>query len=78
MLSQSTLHDFDEGTSAVFFALISQSAVSCWNSNKRLSPESQDIVAQDDVTMNYPVDLSVSNCFYFEIHIAVSTRICHR
>lgn len=62
-LSQSTLHDFDEKTGSVFFALIAKSAVSCWNSNTRLTPDSQGIVAQDDATMNYPVDLSVSDDF---------------
>ncbi|KAJ6636654.1 L-dopachrome tautomerase yellow-f, partial [Pseudolycoriella hygida] len=58
-LSQSTLHDFDDKTGSVFFALIAKSAVSCWNSKTLLTPESQGIVAQDDHTMNYPVDLSV-------------------
>lgn len=55
------MHDFDEKTGVIFFSLIAKSAISCWNSNTRYTPENHAIIAQNDATMNYPVDLQVSD-----------------
>ncbi|KAJ6628025.1 L-dopachrome tautomerase yellow-f2 [Pseudolycoriella hygida] len=58
-LSQSALHDFHQRSGIIFFSQIARNAVSCWNSQKPCTPENNVIVDQNDVTMNYPVDLNI-------------------
>lgn len=57
---QSSMHDFDETTGVIFYALVSMNGISCWNTNLPLNPDNHFIMAQSDVTMNYPADLTVN------------------
>lgn len=54
------MHDFDEKTGVVFFGLIARNALTCWNSNKRYTPENHGNLIEHDAGFKYPVDLNVS------------------
>jgi len=51
----------DESTGTVFYALVNQDAVGCWNPKQhdRLSAETSDVLAQDSDTLEFPADLKV-------------------
>lgn len=57
---QSSMHDFDEKTGVIFYALVSKNGISCSNPNLPLNPDNHFIIAHSDVTMNYPADLTVN------------------
>ena len=57
--SQSTTEFFDNRTGVIFYTLISQDAVGCWNINKPYTGN-QGIVDRDHETLFYPNDLKVS------------------
>ncbi|XP_055617286.1 L-dopachrome tautomerase yellow-f2-like [Toxorhynchites rutilus septentrionalis] len=59
--SQSSIHAFDADTGVVFFALIQQNAVSCWDSRKPFAPQNMAIVYKNDADIVYPNDLAIDN-----------------
>lgn len=58
--TQSTMHAFDRQTGVIFFAQIAFSGISCWNTANKLSPQTHEILVQNNATMIYPSDLNVS------------------
>lgn len=54
------MHDFDEKTGVIFFALVARNAITCWNSLTKYTPESHGIIIENDDRFKYPVDLNVS------------------
>lgn len=54
------MHAFDRQTGVIFFAQITTSGISCWNTANKLSPQTHEILAQNNATMIYPSDLNVS------------------
>lgn len=57
--SQSTMHDYDEGTGVIFYAEVGRNAIGCWNTRKQFAAKNHVILHQDDARMIYPSDLSV-------------------
>jgi dopachrome tautomerase len=57
--SQSGNHHFDAQTKVMFFAEMQKNAISCWNIRDPLKGSNIHIVAQNNSTMIYPVDLTV-------------------
>uniref|UniRef100_A0AAG5CXC7 Yellow protein n=1 Tax=Anopheles atroparvus TaxID=41427 RepID=A0AAG5CXC7_ANOAO len=62
--TQSSIHAFDPETGVIFFALIQQNAVSCWDSNKPFAPQNMAIVYKNDRDIVYPNDLSIDQDGY--------------
>lgn len=62
--SQSSIHALDRETGVIFFALIQQNAVSCWDSKKAFAPQNMAIVYKNDAEIVYPNDLSIDNDGY--------------
>lgn len=58
--TQSGSHAVDLNTNVMFFAEMQNNAVSCWNIKHDLKRSNMDIVAQNNATLIYPVDLNVS------------------
>lgn len=53
------MHDFDEKTSVIFFAMLTRNAITCWNSNTKYLAENQANIIENDARFKYPVDLNV-------------------
>lgn len=53
-----TSHTMDHN-GVLFFNLIDQNAVGCWDSNKMYKPENLGIIAKDDVGLVFPSDVRV-------------------
>lgn len=62
--SQSSIHALDRETGVVFFALVQQNAVSCWDSKKPFAPQNMALVYKNDNDIVYPNDLSIDNDGY--------------
>ncbi|XP_035897050.1 L-dopachrome tautomerase yellow-f2-like [Anopheles stephensi] len=62
--SQSSIHAFDRETGVIFFALIQQNAILCWDSNKPFAPQNMAIVYKNDRDIVYPNDLSIDQNGY--------------
>ncbi|XP_055588223.1 L-dopachrome tautomerase yellow-f2-like [Uranotaenia lowii] len=62
--SQSSIHALDQETGVVFFALVQQNAVSCWDSRKPFAPQNMAIIYKNDNDIVYPNDLSIDNDGY--------------
>ncbi|EAA08479.2 AGAP003095-PA [Anopheles gambiae str. PEST] len=62
--SQSSIHAFDPETGVIFFALIQQNAILCWDSNKPFAPQNMAIVYKNDRDIVYPNDLSIDQNGY--------------
>ena len=58
--SNSGSHAVDLNTNVMFFAEMQNNAVSCWNLKKDLKRTNMDIVQQNNLTLIYPSDLTVS------------------
>lgn len=58
--TQSGSHVVDLNTNVMFIAEMQNNAVSCWNVKKDLKRANMDIVKQNNSTLIYPVDLTVS------------------
>lgn len=58
---QSGSMSLDPGTGAVFFALVNQDAIGCWNPARsdHHGPETTAVLAQDPVRLNFPADVKV-------------------
>ncbi|GJQ85795.1 hypothetical protein Trydic_g20353 [Trypoxylus dichotomus] len=61
--SQTSATDLHKPTGIMFFNLINQNAVGCWNTNKPFDPKNFGIVQKNDTTMIYPSDMEVYNDF---------------
>lgn len=61
--TQASSMSMDHATGAIFFALIHQDAIGCWNPRRSrwLSSQTSTVVAQDSETLLYPADLKVIN-----------------
>lgn len=55
------MHAFDRQTGVIFFAQIAFSGLSCWNTANKLSPQTHELLVQNNATMIYPSDLNVSD-----------------
>lgn len=55
----------DLSTGAIFYALVNQDAVGCWNPTrfKKHSPETTAVIAQNPVLLQFPADLKVDSSF---------------
>uniref|UniRef100_A0A240PPN2 Major royal jelly protein n=1 Tax=Anopheles epiroticus TaxID=199890 RepID=A0A240PPN2_9DIPT len=62
--SQSSIHAFDPETGVIFFALIQQNAILCWDSAKPFAPQNMAIVYKNDRDIVYPNDLSIDQNGY--------------
>lgn len=62
--SQSSIHAFDRETGVIFFALIQQNAVSCWDTKKPFAPQNMAIIYKNDADIVYPNDLAIDNDGY--------------
>ncbi|XP_075989635.1 L-dopachrome tautomerase yellow-f2-like [Anticarsia gemmatalis] len=58
--SQSTMHELHPATSVMFFAEVGRNALSCWNVNTPLNPQSVEVLASDEDKISYPADLHVT------------------
>jgi len=58
---QAASMSMDEATGAVFYALVNQDAIGCWNPRRSAhhSNKTTAIAAQDSVTLQFPADLKV-------------------
>lgn len=62
--SQSSIHAFDRETGVIFFALVQQNAVTCWDTRKPFAPQNMAIVYKNDAEIVYPNDLAIDNDGY--------------
>ncbi|XP_058467637.1 L-dopachrome tautomerase yellow-f2-like [Malaya genurostris] len=62
--SQSSIHAFDRETGVIFFALIQQNAISCWDTKKPFAPQNMAIIYKNDAEIVYPNDLAIDNDGY--------------
>ncbi len=75
---QTTAHMMDPDTGIDFYALPNRNAIGCWNSNlfpNNYSPDTNVILANDDVTMIFPIDIIVDdsdNVWFLTDRLAVS------
>lgn len=53
------MHDFDDKTSVIFFAMLTKNSIICWNSNTKYLVENQANIIENDNRFKYPVDLNV-------------------
>lgn len=53
------MHQYDEHTGVMFYALISKNGVSCWNTANPFSQQNHALIASDANRMIYPADLNV-------------------
>lgn len=58
--TQSGPHFLDVSSNVMFFGEMQNNAVSCWDIKKDLKRANMDIVAQNNATLIYPVDLQVN------------------
>lgn len=56
---QTNVHDIDVTTGVMFYNLVQQNAVGCWNMRDKFSAINQDIAYRNNETMIYPSDLKV-------------------
>ncbi|KAG4068821.1 hypothetical protein HA402_004969 [Bradysia odoriphaga] len=55
----SMMHEFDDRTSVIFFAMLTRNAITCWNSNTKYLAENQGTIIENDNRFKYPVDLNI-------------------
>ncbi|XP_037025027.1 L-dopachrome tautomerase yellow-f-like [Bradysia coprophila] len=55
----SLMHEFDDRTSVIFFAMLTRNAITCWNSNTKYLAENQGTIIENDDRFKYPVDLNI-------------------
>lgn len=58
--SQSTMHDFDPISGVVFYCQVHLNGIGCWNSNTEHTENNFHMIASNNQTMMYPVDMNVS------------------
>lgn len=58
-MSQSSASSYDQTSNVLFFALLQQDGVGCWNTKKELKPENVALVAQDHEKILFPNDIKV-------------------
>ncbi|KAF9418128.1 hypothetical protein HW555_004938 [Spodoptera exigua] len=58
--SQSTMHDMHGASKVIFFAEVGRDSISCWNTEKPLSPDNMEMLAQHSSKLSYPSDLHVT------------------
>lgn len=56
---QSTTCSMDENTGVLFYTLLCQDAIACWNSHSEYNVNTQGIVAQDSKRFSYTNDVKV-------------------
>lgn len=56
---QSTMHEYDPRTGAIFYAEIQRNGVGCWNTRKPFTDSNHGTVQTNEQTMIYPSDLTV-------------------
>lgn len=78
------MHEFDEKTSVIFFAMLTRNAITCWNSNTKYLVENQANIIVNDDRFKYPVDLNVrrvstqgDNFFIKTSFVARLTQMAH-
>ena len=59
IMANSGNHAFDANSHIMFFADMQKNSVSCWNIRDQLKSSNVRLVTQNNITMIYPVDLSV-------------------
>ncbi|KRT85796.1 hypothetical protein AMK59_1416 [Oryctes borbonicus] len=57
--SQTSATDLHKPTGIMFFNLVNQNAVGCWNTNKPFDRQNFDIVQKNDTVMIYPSDMEI-------------------
>lgn len=57
---QSATHEIDPQTGIIFYSQVQRNAIGCWNPNTPHTPDNFHILAQNNETMIYPSDVTVS------------------
>lgn len=56
---QSTTSTIDENTGVMFFTLLCQDSIACWNTNEEYTSETRWYIARDREKLSYPNDMKV-------------------
>ncbi|XP_053698589.1 L-dopachrome tautomerase yellow-f2-like [Sabethes cyaneus] len=59
--THSASHDYDEGTSVLFYTEVNRNSIGCWNSKHGFDADNHGIVHLDNEKMIYPSDLTIDN-----------------
>lgn len=68
------MHAYDPNTGVILYTQVALNGIACWDTFLPLTEENFHLIHQDDTTLFYPSDITVSDLVYAQLH---RTRISY-